>query len=174
MRAEQINLGLVQGDNVVPLARALHRETCDSLIAIWIRICFCSAVKKWGTHRRCCAVKRSDCVRYRFRCWCTVDLGRQILRESSRTDENGDGNGNSAKAVSIASLTGLRSTSGASGEWLPFGRKTERCEHIWSPSSMPQRPSQECVQDRRGWHREREPSLSSGDRGRLASGPSGD
>jgi hypothetical protein len=56
-----------------------------------------------------------------------VDLGRQILRESPRTDENGKGN--SAKAVNIASSTGLRSTSGASGEVASFGRKTERCEH---------------------------------------------
>jgi hypothetical protein len=44
-----------------------------------------------------------------------VDLGRQILCESSRTDENR----NSARAVSIASSTGLRSTSGASGGILP-------------------------------------------------------
>jgi hypothetical protein len=50
-------------------------------------------------------MKRSDCVR----CRCTVDLGRQNLRESSRTNENG----NSARAVSISSSTGLRSTSGA-------------------------------------------------------------
>jgi hypothetical protein len=27
-------------------------------------------------------------------------------------------------------------------EWLSFGRKTERCEHIWSASSLPQHPSQ--------------------------------
>jgi hypothetical protein len=132
-------------------------RTCNSSIAIWTRICFCSAVEKWGTHRRCRTVKRSDCLRCRFRC--TVDLGRQILRESSRTDENG--NGNSARAVNIASSTGLRSTSGASEGGLPFGRKTEHCEHIWSPSSMPQRPSQACVQDRHEWHRES--SLSSGD-----------
>jgi hypothetical protein len=98
-------------------------------------------------------------MRCRCRCQCTVDLGRQVLRESSRTDENR--NGKSARAVSIASSTGLRPTSGASGGVFPFGRKTERCEHIWSPSSMPQRPSQACVQDRRGWHREA--SFSSGD-----------
>jgi hypothetical protein len=141
-------------------------RTCSRSIAIWTRICFCSAVKAWETDRRCRTVKRNDYVR----CRCTVDLARQILRESSRTDENG----NLARAVSISSSTGLRSTSGASGGegWLPFARKTERCEHIWSPSNMPQRPSQACVQDRRGWHRE--PSLSSGDRGRLTSGPSGD
>jgi hypothetical protein len=84
-------------------------RTCNSSIAIWTRICFCSAVKKWRTYRRCRTVKLSDCVRCRRRC--TVDLGRQILRESSRTD----GNGNSARVVSIASSTGLRSTSGASG-----------------------------------------------------------
>jgi hypothetical protein len=40
-----------------------------------------------------------------------VDLRREIIRESSRTDENG----NSARALSIASSIGLRSTSGASG-----------------------------------------------------------
>jgi hypothetical protein len=91
----------------------------------------------------------------RCRCWGKVDLGRQILCECSRTDENG--NGNLARAVSIASSTGLRSIFGVSGEWLPFGRKTEPCEHIWSPSCMPQRPSQARVQDRRGWNRE--PSL---------------
>jgi hypothetical protein len=141
-------------------------RTCNSSIAIWTRICFCSAFKTWGTHRRCRTVKRSDCVS----CQCTVDLGKQILRESSRTDENGDGN--SARAVSITSSIGLRSTSEASEEWLPLGRKTERGKHIWSPSSMTQRPSQPCVQNRRGWHRE--PSLSSGDRGGLAFGPSGD
>jgi hypothetical protein len=51
-----------------------------------------------------------------------VDLGRQILRESSRTNENenenekGKGKGNSARAVSIASSTAMRSTSGASGK----------------------------------------------------------
>jgi hypothetical protein len=143
-------------------------RTCNSSIAIWTRICFCSAVKTWETHRRCRTEERSDCVR--CPCRCTVDLERQFLRESSRTDENGTGN--SAGAVSIASSTRLRSTSGASGWVAPFGRKTERCEHIWLPSSMSERPSQACVQDRRGWHRE--PSLSSGDRGRLASGPSGD
>jgi hypothetical protein len=143
---------------------------CNSSIAIWTRVCLCSAVKRWGPHRRCRTVKRSDCMR--CRCRCTVDLGSQILCKSSRTDQNG--NRNSARVVSIASSTGLRSTSGAPGRegWLPFGRKTERYEHIWSQSSIPQRPSQTCVQDRRGWHRE--PSFSSGDRGGLASGPSGD
>jgi hypothetical protein len=45
-------------------------------------------------------------------------------------------------------------------------------EHIWSPSSMPQHPSHVCVQDRRELHRE--PSLSLGYRGQLASSPSGD
>jgi hypothetical protein len=99
-------------------------RTCNSSIAIWTRICFCSAVKKWWTHRRCRTVKRSDYVR----CRCTVDLGRQILRESSHTDENG--NGNSARSVNITSSTGLRSTSGASGGLVPFGWKTERCKHI--------------------------------------------
>jgi hypothetical protein len=143
-------------------------RTCNSSIAIWTRICFCSAVKKLGTHRRRRTVKRRGCLR--CRCGCTVDLGRQFLCESSRTDESG--NVNSARALSIASSTGLRSTSGGSGGWLPFGRKTERCDHIWSPSSRPQRLSQACLRDRRGWHRE--PSLSSGDRGRLASSPSGD
>jgi hypothetical protein len=62
----------------------------------------------------------------------------------------------------------LRSTSWASGgvaSFLSAGKLSavsmRAYEHIWSPSSMPQRPSQACVQDRRGWHRE--PSLSSGD-----------
>jgi hypothetical protein len=173
----------------MPLARALLciERTCNSSIAIWTRIYFCSVPpSKVGDpskvlHRE---VKRSDCVRclclclcqYLCMCRCTVNLGRQILRDSSRTDENRNGNGNSARAMSIASSTGLRSTSlsGASGGdgWLPFGPKTERCEHILSPSSMSQRPSQACVQDRCGWHRES--SISSGDKGRLASGPSGD
>jgi hypothetical protein len=141
-------------------------RTCNSSIVIWTRICFCSAVKKCGTHQRCSTVKRSDCVR--CRCVCTVDLGRQTLLESWRIDEHG----NSARAMSIASSTGLCSTSGALEGWLFFCRKTERCEHIWSPSGMPQRLSEVCAQDRRGWHRET--SLSSGDRERLASDPSGD
>jgi hypothetical protein len=62
-----------------------------------------------------------------------VDLGRQILSESSRTDENE--NGNSARAVSIASSTGLRSISGASEGVASIRLEAERCEHIWSPSS---------------------------------------
>jgi hypothetical protein len=49
---------------------------------------------------------------------CTVDLGTQTIRESSRTDENR--NGNWARAVSIASSTGLCSTSGASGGVASF------------------------------------------------------
>jgi hypothetical protein len=46
-----------------------------------------------------------------------VDLGREILRESLRTDENENGNRNrnSTRAVNIASSTGLHSTPGASG-----------------------------------------------------------
>jgi hypothetical protein len=100
--------------------RVLYTErTCNNSIAIWTRICFCAGVKKWETHRRCRTVRRSDWVGCRRR----VDLGRQILRESSRPDETG--NGNSARAGNIASSTGLRSTSGPSGGLASF--RPENC-----------------------------------------------
>jgi hypothetical protein len=134
-------------------------RTCNSSIAIWTRICFCSAVKMWGTHRRCRTMKRRDCVR--CRCRCMVDLGRQILRESSCTDENG--NGNSARGVGIASLTKLRSISGASGGVASFGPENGALRVYlvtveYATASFPARLKDCCR-----WHQE--PSLSSGDRG---------
>jgi hypothetical protein len=114
---EQINPRLVQGDNAVPLARASHREDLRWFDCHLDPNLFQFRRQKVGnpskmSHRE---VKQSGCVRRQ--CWCTVELGRQILRESSRTDENGsgNGNGNSARTVNIASSTGLRSTSGVPG-----------------------------------------------------------
>jgi hypothetical protein len=92
---------------------------------------------------------------------CRVDLGRQILRESSCTDENRNGNGIWKEPWVLPHRQDCVPHLELRDGWLPFNQKTERCDHMWSPSSMLQRPSQACVQDRRGWHRE--PSLSSGD-----------
>jgi hypothetical protein len=116
MLTKQINSQLVHGDSVVPLARVLHREDLQSFDCHLDPNLLLFRRQKWETHRRCRTVRRSDCVR--CQCGCTADLGRQSLRESSRTDENG--HRNSARGVSIASSTGLPSTSGVSGGLASF------------------------------------------------------
>jgi hypothetical protein len=98
------------------------KRTCNSSITIWTRICFCSAVKKWGTHRRCRTVKRSDYVR----CRCTVHDGsrktdppRKLAHRRKRKQKRKFGK---SREYCLIDTTAFQIWSFGSGDFLSAGK----------------------------------------------------